>query len=108
LLVGNFGDGTVNVFNPNTGAWIAQLDDSKGNPIVNQGLWAITFGNGVGAGSTQKLYFTAGIPGPDGNVEDNGLFGVIAPVPEPGTLTLLGTGLVSLIGYGRRKGKRTA
>jgi len=108
LLVGNFGDGTVNVFNPNTGAWIAQLDDSKGNPIVNQGLWAITFGNGVGAGSTQKLYFTAGIPGPNGNVEDNGLFGVIAATPEPGTLTLLGTGLVSLIGYGRRKGKRTA
>ena len=106
LLVGNFGDGTVNVFDPTTGTWLAQLDDSHGNPIVNQGLWAIIFGNGGNGGSTQKLYFTAGIPGPNGNVEDNGLFGVIAPVPEPGTLTLLGTGFLSLIGYGLRVGTR--
>ena len=52
--------------------------------------------------STNVLYFTAWL-----NQESDGLFGSIA-TPEPGTLTLLGTGLVSLIGYGRRKGKRTA
>ena len=108
LLVGNFGDGTVNVFNPTTGTWLAQLDDSNGNPIVNQGLWDITFGNGGKGGFTNTLYFTAGIPGPNGNVEDNGLFGSVSSVPEPGTLTLLGSGFVSLLGFGLRRGKRTS
>ena len=108
LLVGNFGDGTINVFDPTTGTWLAQLDDPSGNAVTNQGLWAIIFGNGGSGGSPNILYFTAGIPGPGGNIEDNGLFGSIAPTPEPGTLTLLGSGLASLIGYGWRKGKRAA
>ncbi len=106
LLVGNFGDGTINVFNPTNGTWLAQLDDPNGNPIVNQGLWGITFGNGGNGGYTNTLYFGAGIPGPD-MVEDHGLFGSISSVPEPGTLSLLGTGLMGLIGYGWRKAKRT-
>ncbi len=107
LLVGNFGDGTINAFNPTTGSLVGQLDDPHGNPLVNQGLWDITFGNGAHGSSTNILYFTAGIPGPD-SVEDHGLFGSVEPTPEPGTLTLLGSGLVSLIGYGWRRGKRSA
>ena len=107
LLIGNFGDGTINVFDPATGALIATLDGPNGHPIVNMGLWDITFGNGGAAGDTNKLYFTAGIPG-SGHIEDHGLFGVIAATPEPGTLTLLGSGLASLLGYGWRKGKGTA
>ena len=107
LLVGNFGDGTINVFDPATGNWLAQLDDANGNPITNLGLWDITFGNGSQGTSTSTLYFTAGIPGPD-NIEDHGLFGRVQVTPEPGTLTLLGSGLASLIGYGWRRGKRTA
>jgi uncharacterized protein (TIGR03118 family) len=106
MLVGNFGDGTINVFDPTTGKWLAALDDQSGNPIVNQGLWGITFGNGAKAGSTNILYFTAGIPGPGGMVEDNGLFGQINSAPEPGTLTLLGSSFISLIGYGLRRAKR--
>ena len=83
------------------------LDDANGNPLTNLGLWAIVFGN-TGTGSDpNSLYFTAGIPG-NGNVEDHGLFGDITATPEPGTLTLLGSGLASLIGYGWRKGKRSA
>src|SRR5271157_5399145 len=74
LLVGNFGDGTINVFDPATGNWIAQLADPNGNPLVNQGLWGLTFGNGGNGGNTNTLYFSAGIPGPD-MVEDHGLFG---------------------------------
>jgi len=106
LLVGNFGDGTINAFNPTTGSLVGTLDDPHGSPIINMGLWDITFGNGGSGGSKNTLYFTAGIPGP-GSVEDHGLFGSVAPTPEPSTLALLGSGLAGLIGYGRRRSKYT-
>jgi uncharacterized protein (TIGR03118 family) len=106
LLVGNFGDGTINAFDPITGAQIGTIDGRNGMPLVNLGLWGLAFGNGAQGTSTNTLYFTAGIPGP-GQIEDHGLFGAIT-TPEPGTLTLLGSGLASLFGYGWRRGKRTA
>ena len=106
LLVGNFGDGTINAFDPTSGVQLGTIDGSNGTPLVNLGLWGLAFGNGAQGTSTNTLYFTAGIPGPD-QIEDHGLFGAIA-TPEPGTLTLLGSGFASLIGYGWRKGKRTA
>lgn len=102
LLMGNFGDGIINAFDPNTGNLLGQLDGTNGLPLVNDGLWDITFGNGGSRGSKNILYFTAGL-----NHESDGLFGSIA-TPEPGTLTLLGSGLASLLGYGYRRGKRTA
>ncbi len=104
LLVGNFGDGTIHAFDPTTGNLVGTLDDPNGNPLTNLGLWDITFGNGS---NTNKLFFTAGIPGPD-NIEDHGLFASVTPTPEPGTLALLGGGLASLIGYGWRKRERKA
>ena len=106
LLVGNFGDGTINAFD-SMGNLVGQLDDSNGNPLVNQGLWGLAFGNGSAGTSKGSLYFTAGIPGPD-SIEDHGLFGELHPTPEPGTLALLGSGLAGLISYGRRKMKRDA
>jgi uncharacterized protein (TIGR03118 family) len=66
LLVGNFGDGTTNVYNPTTGAWLATLNDVYGTPIVVPGLWALQAGNGGSGGDINAVYFTAGIPGPDG------------------------------------------
>lgn len=71
LLVGNFGDGHINAFDPNTGNFIGQLATSNG-PIVIEGLWALTFGNGAAAGATNQLFFTAGP-----NHGRNGLFGSI-------------------------------
>jgi uncharacterized protein (TIGR03118 family) len=106
LLVGNFGDGTINAFDPSTGTFLGQLDGADGKPIVNLGLWDLTFGNGGNGGSKSDLFFTAGIPG-DGMVEDHGLFGSIVPTPEPGTFALLGSGLLALIGTVRR-GKNAA
>jgi uncharacterized protein (TIGR03118 family) len=79
LLVGNFGDGKINVFNPVTGDWVAALSDTNGSPITIPGLWGLIFGNGGSGGATGTLYFTAGIAGP-GNVEDHGLFGSFTPV----------------------------
>ena len=79
LLVGNFGDGKINVFNPVTGDWIDALKDTNGAPISIQGLWGLIYGNGGSGGVTGTLYFTAGIAGP-GEVEDHGLFGSFTPV----------------------------
>jgi uncharacterized protein (TIGR03118 family) len=98
LLVGNFGDGTINAFNPGTGAFLGQLDDASGNPIVNPGLWALTFGNGGNGGIASDLYFTAGSA-----AENHGLLGSLAPTspntatPEPETLTLLTVGVLALL-----------
>lgn len=71
LLVGNFGDGHINVFDPNTGRRLGQLRSSDGKPIVIPGLWALEFGmGGTANGATNQLFFT---DGPDGH----GLFGSI-------------------------------
>jgi uncharacterized protein (TIGR03118 family) len=96
LLVGNFGDGTINAFNLTTGTLLGQLNNPDGSPVVNQGLWGLEFGNGVQGLDPNTLYFTAGIPGPD-NVEDHGLFGSITATPEPGSVLLMGAGLVSIL-----------
>ena len=55
LLVGNFGNGGINVFDPNTtnGASLGTLTDSTGNPIVIGDLWALVTGN-TGTGSNRQ------------------------------------------------------
>jgi len=75
LLVGNFGDGTINAFNLSTGATLGALQDSTGKAIVNTGLWGIIFGNGKTA-DTNTLYITANIA--PGGVS-HGLLAAIAP-----------------------------
>jgi uncharacterized protein (TIGR03118 family) len=80
LLVGNFGDGTINAFDSTNGAALGHLVDPKGAAISIQGLWDLKFGNGTQAGDTNKLYFTAGIAG-TGAIEEHGLFGSITFTP---------------------------
>ena len=74
LLVGNFGDGAINAYNPVDGTFLGTLQDSSGKPIQIPGLWALQFGNGGQAGDPNVLYFTAGPAN-----EDHGLFGSISP-----------------------------
>ena len=72
LLVGNFGDGKINVYDPATGAFKGALAKSDGTPIVIDGLWGIAFGPGVNSQPTNTLFFTAGP-----SDEKHGLYGRI-------------------------------
>ena len=76
LLVGNFGDGTINAFSAANGTFLGTMRNAGGTPIVVQGLWGLLFGNGGNGGATNALYFTAGTGG-----EAHGLFGSFTPTP---------------------------
>jgi uncharacterized protein (TIGR03118 family) len=69
ILIGNFGDGRINVFDEH-GNFFGSLKDQKGKDIVIDGLWAIQ--NNVPGADPAQLFFTAG---PNG--ESHGLFGFI-------------------------------
>jgi uncharacterized protein (TIGR03118 family) len=66
ILIGNFGDGHINVYDMD-GNFQGQFKE-RGKPVTIQGLWTITFDNAA----PDKLYFTAG---PD--QENHGMFGYI-------------------------------
>ena len=76
ILVGNFGNGRINVFD-SRGRFIDELDGPNGKAVVIDGLWTLTLGGGAKS-SSDTLYFTAG---PNG--QNDGLFGTITPVTEP-------------------------
>ena len=76
LLIGNFGNGHINAYNPVTGEFVDKLRNSQGQAIVIDGLWTVMFGNGGNGGDKNTLYFTAGP-----NDESDGLFGSISPAP---------------------------
>jgi len=82
LLVGNFRDGKINAFDPNTGNLLGTLQDPDGNPIVNIGLWALVFGTNTSGNYSTTLYITAGIPGPD-SIQSHGLFAEITTTAPP-------------------------
>jgi len=65
LWIGNFGDGTINNYDPTTGAFLETISRANGDPVQFDGLWdLLPLGTGV--------YFTAGIAD-----EGHGLFGLI-------------------------------
>ena len=83
LLVANFGDGTINAFDPAKGTPLGTLNDSTHHTLSIPGLWGLLFGNGGKGGDTSTLYFTAGFPGPYGEgAESHGIFGSIQAPPS--------------------------
>ena len=60
LLVGEVDSGEISVFNPETGAFLGQLTDSHGKPIVIDGVWALIFRSGDRGENPPRLFFAAG------------------------------------------------
>jgi uncharacterized protein (TIGR03118 family) len=85
LLVGNFGDGLINVFDPTvqnsdgTLEYLGFLHSASGPPLKIEGLWSLQFAQGGANGTPDQLFFTAG---PDD--ENAGLFGFLTPAGAPG------------------------
>jgi uncharacterized protein (TIGR03118 family) len=77
LLVGNFGSGRIDAYSLK-GRFAGQLATTARKPITIPGLWSLAFGNGLKAGPTNTLLFTAGIDG-----ETHGLFGTLQAVTAP-------------------------
>jgi uncharacterized protein (TIGR03118 family) len=74
ILVGNFGDGRINAYDPSTGAHVGQLSSPVGGPITIDGLWGLRFAPATPGAGPNTLFFTAGL-----NHEADGLFGEITP-----------------------------
>jgi uncharacterized protein (TIGR03118 family) len=80
ILVGNFGDGTISIFDQN-GNYKGQLQ-SGGNPISIDGLWSLTPAPSTATTLDQNVvYFSAGP-----NFQGHGLLGYLKLVP-PATTT---------------------
>ena len=77
LLVGNFGDGTINVFDPKNDHFLGKLLGADGAPIAIGDLWALVPGTGAAGSDPNKIYFSAGVQN-----EMHGLFGSLAAIPE--------------------------
>jgi uncharacterized protein (TIGR03118 family) len=98
LLVGNFGDGNINAYDPAAGTFIGTVMDSSGKAIATPGLWGIAFGNDANNQPHNTLFFAAGP-----NNEANGSYGRIdvgaaAPVLNAPPVVTLTTPAGSLKG----------
>ena len=63
LLIGNFGDGTVNIFAPNgtsLATSMGPLTLNNGTMFAVPGLWALVFGDGDSDKPLTTLFYTAG------------------------------------------------
>lgn len=76
LLVGNFGDGRISAYDLAAGDFKGQLRQTNGQLLRIDGLWGLSFGNGLQKQFVNVLFFTAGP-----NNEQHGLYGRISPAP---------------------------
>jgi uncharacterized protein (TIGR03118 family) len=85
LLVGNFGDGTIEAYNLKNDQFVGNLTDANGNPIVIPDLWELIPGNNGSAGNSNTIYFTAGVQD-----EMHGLFGSLTANPTSSPVAMTG------------------
>jgi uncharacterized protein (TIGR03118 family) len=77
VLIGNFGDGTVNIFTPNgtsLATSVGPLMVTNGGALSIPGLWSLAFGNGDPDKPVTTLFYTAGFAD-----QTDGVFGSISP-----------------------------
>jgi uncharacterized protein (TIGR03118 family) len=86
ILIGNFGDGTINAFDASSGKSMGSVNSANGSAIVEHGLWGIAFGNNLSNQPSTTLFFAAGP-----NDEADGVYGRIDLNPASST-TATGTG----------------
>jgi uncharacterized protein (TIGR03118 family) len=72
ILIGNFGDGRINAFDPVSGFMLGAINLPNGSVFVQNGLWGIAFGNGLNNQPVNTLFFAAGP-----NDEADGVYGRI-------------------------------
>lgn len=85
VLIGNFGDGKINIFKPNgtqLATSVAPLAGSNGQPFAFQGLWSLVFGNGDSDKPLTTLFYTAGFAN-----QTDGVFGSITSSTTTTTTT---------------------
>ena len=82
LLIGNFGSGSIMVFNPAGTNFVGMMFDEAKLQMRINGLWGLEFGNGGSSGPANTLYYTAGTFD-----EAYGTFGMILPTPGQGIAT---------------------
>src|SRR5580698_966218 len=81
VLIGNFGDGTINIFSAN-GTALANFEgplmSTNGQPFSFPGLWSLVFGNGDSDKPVTTLFYTAGFAD-----QTDGVFGGITVTSSP-------------------------
>jgi uncharacterized protein (TIGR03118 family) len=71
LLVGNFGDGLIHAYDPQTGQLLGTLKNANGHRVRIDGLWGLLRGDSA-AGGSSAIWFSAGPAG-----ESHGLLGIL-------------------------------
>jgi uncharacterized protein (TIGR03118 family) len=88
LLIGNFGDGKINIFAPKgteLATSMGPVTVTNGGTFAVPGLWAVVFGNGDSDKPLTTLFYTAGLAN-----QTDGVFGSISmttgttTAPSPG------------------------
>jgi uncharacterized protein (TIGR03118 family) len=85
VVIGNFGDGKINIFKPNgtqLATSVGPLAGSNGQPFAFQGLWSLVFGNGDSDKPLTTLFYTAGFAN-----QMDGVFGSITSSTTTTTTT---------------------
>jgi len=77
LLVANAGNGRIEAFNTQTLDFVGTVLDTNGSALTIDGLKAIAMGNGLSAGDSNTLFFTAGP-----NNHQHGLIGSIVSADD--------------------------